>query len=214
MKNFFNHLRIYIFRGLLAIIPILLCVVAIRLLYVLIDQKIMSILRKFVDISFIPGFGILLLLFCLYMIGLIVSNIMGRQIFKFIENISERIPFIKFIYGVGKQLSHGLSLTEGQSQAFKKALFVRMNDGVWAPAFLMNSVVDPQTKEELWFVLIPTSPTPGSGFVCLVKPSQTFDPGWTVEECLKSIVSIGIIIPSQLVNEGKTFTKLTNSNST
>lgn len=199
-KGIFDHIRTCVFRGLLAIIPLLLCALAIQLLYVLIDKKVMSFLGKFVDIRQVPGLGIVFLLLSLYLIGLIVSNIIGRQFFRFIDNITERIPFIKVIYSAGKQLAQGLSVADGKSQAFKKALLVKVNENLWVPAFLMNSKVDPDTDEELFFVLIPTAPTPGSGFVAMVKANQTMDPGWSVEECLKAIVSVGIIVPEKLAN--------------
>src|ERR1017187_2831624 len=98
MKNFIIHARSYILRGLFAIIPLLLCITAIRLLYVLIDKQVMKFLAQFIDIRQIPGLGIILLLICLYFIGLIFSNVIGRQILRFIESISERIPIIKIIY--------------------------------------------------------------------------------------------------------------------
>ncbi len=199
MKKFFTHLRNHIFQGLLAIIPLLLCYFALQLLYVLIDKKVMGFLGRFIHIGHIPGLGTLLLLFFLYLIGLIVSNIVGHQFFKLIERISKRIPFIKTIYGVGKQLSQGLSAADRGQQAFQKAVLVKLEgNGLWALAFVMSSVVHRETNEEYLFVLVPTSPTPTSGFVFVVKTSQTIDPGWSVEECLKAVVSIGIIPPPDI----------------
>jgi uncharacterized membrane protein len=191
------HIRKYIFRGLFAIIPLLLCAFSIRLLYVLIDRKILVFLNQFIDIHLIPGLGILLLVLFLYLIGLIVSNIAGKQFLKFIEQITERIPLIKTIYGIGKQLSQGLSVADSEKQAFKKAVLVKL-DGtqLMVPAFVMNSIITKE-NEEFFFVLIPTAPTPASGFVCVVKADQVTDPGWTVEECLKALVSVGIIIPKE-----------------
>src|SRR5271170_2656402 len=122
MKNFFIHIRMYMLRGLLAIIPLLLCITAIRLLYFLIDKQIMRFLAQYIDIRQIPGLGILLLLISLYFIGLIFSNVVGRQIFSFIGNITERIPIIKFVYSIGKQISDTLSMTDPHKQAFKKAV--------------------------------------------------------------------------------------------
>ena len=197
-KGLFQHMGVCIFRGLLAVIPLALCVFVITLVYNLIDKNIMEFLEKFIKIRQIPGLGILILLLTLYLVGLIVSNIIGRQFFKIIDSITERIPFVKVIYGAGKQLAQGLSVADGQSKAFKKALLVKAHDNLWVPAFLMNTKIDPKTGEELWFVLIPTAPTPGSGFMAIVKPSTTIDPGWTVEECLKAIVSVGIILPEKL----------------
>ena len=71
MKNILKHLQTYIFRGRFAIIPLLLTVLAITLLYKLIDKRVMSFLDHYVEIRQIPGMGILLLLISLYFIGLI-----------------------------------------------------------------------------------------------------------------------------------------------
>ena len=37
-----------------------------------------------------------------------------------------------------------------------------------------------------------------TGFVFLVKQEQTVDPGWTVEEALKMVISAGIISPASI----------------
>ena len=185
-------------RGLLAIVPLLLCAVSIQLLYTLIDKKIMVFLGQYFEVRQIPGLGILLLLVSLYLTGLILSNILGREFLKFVDNISVKIPIIGSIYSVGKQLTQSFSVDE-PNQAFKKAILVKLNqDEVWTPGFVMNSIVNAKTKENMLFVYIPTVPTPTGGFVFIVKESQTMDPGWTVEECLKVIVSMGIISPKQI----------------
>jgi uncharacterized membrane protein len=194
-KKVFKHIQVFMFRGLLAVIPILLCWLAVHIMYVFIDKRIMVFLSKYFEVRKIPGMGILLLLLSLYLLGLIVSNIIGHRIFKLFEDITQRIPFINTIYGAGKQLSHGLSMADGK-QTFQKAVLVKLgNDGLMIPGFIMNSITSPVTKEEYFFVLIPTAPTPASGFVCVVKANQIHDPGWTVEECLKAIVSVGIVTP-------------------
>jgi len=201
MKHFFNHIRIYILRGLLAIIPLLLCVTAIALLYKFIDKQIIKFLAQYIrffDIHQIPGLGILLLLISLYFIGLIFSNVAGRQIFKFIGNITERIPIIKFIYSIGKQISDTLSMTDPQKQAFKKAVLVNaFNGSGWMLGFITGSIKD-QEGGELFKVFVPTAPHPLTGIIFIFKPSQTLDCGWTVEEALKMIVSVGIISPEKI----------------
>lgn len=202
MKQFFSHVRTYIFRGLLAIIPLVLSIIAIRLLYFLIDKRVMGFLEQFIHVRQIPGLGILLVLICLYLIGLVVSNVVGKQIFHLISSISERIPVIKAIYQVGKQLSESLSATEDK-QAFKKALLVDcLPGGGWTLVFVTGSVKDENTGEDLLKVFVPTVPNPTTGFIFFVKPSQTMDPGWSVEEALKMIVSAGIIAPPQIKKQG------------
>ena len=88
MKSFFNHIRVYVLRGFLAIIPIALCFLAVRVLYLLIDKRVMVFLNQYIAVRQVPGLGILLLLICLYFIGMVVSNIVGRQIFHLIEQIT------------------------------------------------------------------------------------------------------------------------------
>ena len=202
MKQFFSHARTYIFRGLLAVIPLLLSVIAIQLLYVLIDKRVVAFLDRFIHVRQIPGLGILLVLICLYFIGLFVSNFVGKQIFSFIGTITERIPVIKAIYQVGKQLSESLSVT-GDKQAFKKALLINcVSGGLWTVAFVTGTVKDENTGEEFLKMFVPAVPNPTTGFIFLVKASQTVDPGWTVEEAVKMIVSAGIIAPAQMKKQG------------
>src|SRR5262249_29943337 len=149
----------------------------------------------------IPGLGLLLVLTCLYVVGLTVSNVLGRQLFLLIEYITNRIPIIKAIYQVGKQLSESLSVTGGK-KAFQKALLIDCNNnGVWTVAFVTGTVKDEKTREDLLRMFVPTVPNPTTGFVFLVKPSQTIDPQWTVEEALKMVVSAGIISPAQINGE-------------
>lgn len=202
MKQFFSHARSYIFRGLLAVIPLLLCVLAVKFLYEMIDKRVMSFIDNFVQVRQIPGLGILLVLVCLYFIGLVVSNVLGREAFRLIERISERIPFVKAIYQVGKQLSDSLSLGEGK-KAFQKTILMDCNNnGVWVVAFVTGKTTDQRTGEELLRVFVPTVPNPVTGFIFLAKPSQTVDPGWTVEEGIKMIVSAGIVAPPQVKKQG------------
>ncbi len=198
MKNFLAHAGSYILRGFLAITPLLLCVATVLLLYDFIDKRVIIFISHFVNIRHIPGLGIVLLLALLYLLGLILSNVVGKQILKFIESISEQIPIIKVIYGVGKQLTETLSVADPQKQAFKKAVLVSSFEGKgWMLGFVTGNIKD-LNGEELLRVFVPSAPHPLTGIVFILKPSQVLDCGWTVEEALKMVVSIGIISPEQI----------------
>jgi len=195
MKKLFIYLGGYILRGTLIVIPFCLCWSAIWILRKFIDSQVLKFLAQYFDIRQIPGLGIVLLLLSLFIIGLLFSNVLGRHILKFIDSVAERIPIIKFIYGIGKQISDTLSMTDPQKQAFKKAVFVSsFNGNGWMVGFLIGSIKD-QNGEELLRVFVPSSPHPLTGIVFIVKPSQILDCGWTVEEALKMVVSIGIVSP-------------------
>ncbi len=196
VKNLLNHVKIYILRGLLAVIPITLSFLAIRFLYVIIDKRVMRMVEQIIGFRF-PGLGILLVLTVLYLLGLAASNVVVKQFLGLIERITDHIPLIKTTYHVGKQLSVTLSLPE--SQVFKRAILVEyLKPGIWTVGFVTGTVIDRESGEKLLKVFIPTPPNPTSGTMVVVKESQTRDPGWTIEEAMKTVISGGIIGPSEI----------------
>jgi len=195
MKNFLSHTRVYIFRGIFAIIPLVLSYLALQFLYVVIDKRIIGLFDQYIGVK-IPGLGILILLVVLYFIGLITSNVIGKQLLHLLERIIKRIPLINTTYHIGKQLSTSLSLPE--KQLFKKVVLVQLKPGVWTVGFVTGVIKDSRTGEDLLRVLIPTVPNPATGFVLIVKASEAVDSKWSVEEALKIVISGGIIGPDDV----------------
>jgi uncharacterized membrane protein len=197
MKTIFNHLKIFIFRGLLAVIPLVLSYFVIRFLYLTIDKQIMDIIYEFVGFR-IPGLGIAILFVFLYFLGVVASNVTGRQIFNLFEKITRKIPLIRTTYQIGKQLSDTLALPE--RQVFKKAVLVNfLKPDIWTVGFVTGIIIDTKNNDEKLFkVFVPTPPMPTSGTMILVKESQMRDPGWTIDEAMKAVISGGIIGPAEL----------------
>ncbi len=197
MKSFFRHMKTYILRGLLAIVPLALCFFSVRILYTTIDRRFTPMVEKIVGFTF-PGLGILLVLATLYVLGVVTTNVVGRQFFGTIERIANRIPLIKTIYQLGSQLAVTLSLPE--KQVFKRAVLVEyLKPGIWTIGFVTGTISDRKSNDEaLLKVFVPTPPNPTSGTVVAVKESQTRDPGWSVEEALKYVISAGVIGPTEI----------------
>jgi len=197
MKGIFKHLKSYVFRGLLAVIPLGLTAFAIKILYTTIDKRIAGLIEEIIGFSF-PGLGVLLLVAVLYFLGLIVSNVLGRQIFGLLNRIANRIPLVKITYNVGRQLSSSFSLPE--KQVFRRAVLVEyLKPGIWTIGFVTGTIVDKGNNDELLLkVFIPTPPNPISGTMVMVKESQTRDPGWSIDEALKAVISGGVIGPTEI----------------
>jgi uncharacterized membrane protein len=139
----------------------------------------------------------------LYLVGLIASNIVGRQFFRLIDRIVDRIPLIRTTQKIGRQLVDTLLLPE--KQVFKQAVLVPyLKPGIWTLGFVTGKLQDMQNDGEVILkVFVPTPPTPFAGTMILVRESMTRDPGWTVEEALKMVISGGIISPPAIgVGEG------------
>ena len=197
MKKLMNHIKKYIFRGLLAVVPLFLTYLAVKLLYTSIDQRAVNIVHYFFGFKF-PGLGIILVLVSLYLLGLLASNIVGKQALGLVERITNYIPLIKTTYKVGKQLGATLSLPG--KQVFKRALLVEyLKPGIWTIGFVTGEVIDTKNNDEkLLKVFVPTPPNPASGTMVVVRESETRDPGWTVEEAINAVISGGIIGPEEL----------------
>ena len=197
MRKLIRHIKRHIVRGLIAIIPFGLSLFAILFFYNTIDKRIMVLVDRVIGFSF-PGLGILLMLLMLYIVGLVASNVMGRQLLGLVEKITDHIPLIKTTYKIGQQLSVTLSLPE--KQIFKRAVLVEyLKPGIWTIGFVTGEVIDRKHNDEkLLKVFVPTPPNPTSGTMVLVKETQTRNPGWTIEEALKAVISGGIIGPTEL----------------
>jgi uncharacterized membrane protein len=197
MRGFFKHLRTHIFRGFLAAIPLGLSLLVIRFFYLTVDTRITGIIEKYLGFR-VPGLGILLVLILLYLLGLVASHWLGRKAFSLIDGVTTRIPLIKTIYTLGKQLAEALSIPG--KQAFKRAVMIEhFRPGLWSIGFVTGAVVDRgKPDEKMVKVFIPTAPNPTTGFVVMVKESQLRDLPWTVSEAMNSIISGGIVGPEEI----------------
>jgi uncharacterized membrane protein len=197
MPRFFAHLRRFIIRGALALIPIALPAIAVYLLYDFIDRRIVGLVEKLLRISF-PGLGIILLLLVLYLVGVIVSNILGRRVLDGLEELIDRVPGFNAIYRLGKQLSGTLSQTGEQALFRRPVLVPYAAPNQWQIGFVTGTLRSEETDEEMLRVFVPTPPNPATGLVYIVKASNVRDPGWTVEEAMQCLMSGGIVGPDTM----------------
>ena len=195
MNHFFLHIRQNIFRGLLAMIPISLSLLALFFLSQQIDRRVMVFLDQYYDFKHIPGFGIAVLLFFLLFIGIVVSHLVGRNILKGVDAVFMSLPVIKQIYSLAKLMSNKVSLDDNH-EVLKKTLLINYpNANQWTIAFLTGRVKREEDKD-LLTVFVPYA-HPVFGFVFLVEESKVIDPGWPVDQGLKMIVTLGLVAPTQ-----------------
>ena len=107
-----NKIQKYIITGIMSIIPIGLTYWIIKTLFIFFSKPgktIISYIFKVNDITnqwimylqYLLGF-ILTIIF-LYLLGLIISNVLGKKLYKFFEYLLEQIPVVNRIYKSIKQ---------------------------------------------------------------------------------------------------------------
>ena len=196
MKNFVQHAKKYIFAGLLAIVPLGLVYFVLRFIYLFIDQTVMNLFFKVFGFR-IPGLGLVIIILLLYFIGLFSRNFLGKWLFHIFERIARKIPIVGTTYQVGKQISNTLSLPE--KQVFKRVVLVNyLNKDTYTLGFVTGSLEDKKTKEKLCKVFIPTPPNPTTGTMIIIPESSVIDPGWSVEDGIRTVISAGIIGPQEI----------------
>ncbi|OVE75541.1 hypothetical protein BVX98_07440 [bacterium F11] len=197
MKRILKHIRKKFIAGLLAIIPLGLTIFAIKFFYILIDNRLMGWVDNAFGVS-IPGLGIILIILLLYFLGVFASNLLGKKLINLFEQIIERIPIIKTTYNLGKQVSSAFTLPS--RDLFKRVVLVDyLKEGMWTIGFVTGDIID-HTKNDMKLlkVYIPTPPNPTSGTIVLVKETETRDPGWSIEQAIKMVISAGIIGPTEI----------------
>jgi len=191
----------YLVAGLLVWIPVGITVWVLHFILTTLDQTLLLLpeaARPEKLFGFpIPGLGVLLAFAILLLTGVVAANYFGLRLIRFWEAILGRIPFVKSIYSSVKQVSDTLLSDTGN--AFRKALLVEFpHENSWTIAFLTGAPAPAVAKhfgEEHVSVYVPTTPNPTSGYFVMVPKSRVRDLDMTVDEALKYVVSMGVVVP-------------------
>jgi uncharacterized membrane protein len=194
--------RRYLVAGLLVWLPIVATVLVVRFILNLLDQTLLVLpasLRPETLLGVhVPGFGAVLAVLILLATGLLVTNIIGRSLVGAWEELLNRIPFVRVVYGGVKTFSTTILSNSGDS--FKKVLLIEYPRlGLWSIGFQTASDVRfsaRQGPEAQVCVFIPTTPNPTSGFIVLVPRSQTVELDVSVDAAMKMIVTLGVVVPA------------------
>ena len=151
----------------------------------------------------IAGFLIALIVVCV--VGALLASVVGRSLWRMVEKFIMNTPVLSKVYPYVKQITDFLFAQEEQEKLpFSRVVAVEYpRKGIWSLGLVTGSgltkVVD-NVRKEFLTILIPTSPTPFTGFVIMVPKKQTMDMDMTIEEAFRFTVSGGVITPDQKQN--------------
>jgi len=116
-----------------------------------------------------------------------------------------RTPGLRGIYPYIKQVTDFfLTQAEQKKLSFSKVVAVEYpRKGIWSIGLITGTglkKITEEVKKELLTVLIPTSPTPFTGFVIMVPKKQTIEMDITIEEVFRFLVSGGVITPDKQID--------------
>lgn len=145
----------------------------------------------------IPGLGVLFILLVVLLTGILVANFIGRAFVGGWESLMHRVPVVRSIYSAAKNFAEIVFSDSGH--AFKNVLLIQYpRRGIYSLAFQTSSYLGEiqwRIGEDLVGCFVPTTPNPTSGFIILVPKKDVIELSMDVDEALKMIISLGVVVP-------------------
>ena len=193
MNHITQKFRSKLFAGLATLLPLYLTFIVIKFLFTKLEEMSGPILKK-INLD-IPGLGIILTILLVYILGLLVTNFLGKKIFDIGERLVKKVPIVNMIYTTLKQITD--TFTKGSMDAFKGAVYIEYpRKGLWTMAFISGESIS-KDGVSFYHLFVPTTPNPTSGFFLMIPQSDTIKSGMSVENGLKTIISGGLLAPKK-----------------
>lgn len=198
-----SSIRRWLLAGLLVLVPLAITLAVLNWIVGTLDQTLQILPVAWHPdrlLGFhIPGFGVLLMLLIVLLMGAITSNFFGKKLVHWGNSLLSRIPIVRSIYSSVKQVSDTLFSENGN--AFRKALLVQWpREGVWTIGFLTGQpggdVVNHLPGNYL-SVYVPTTPNPTGGYFVMLKQSDCIELKMSVDEALTYVISMGVVAPAK-----------------
>ena len=199
-------LKKYLITGVLVWLPIAVTIWAMTYIISAADRLISLLPESWQPQHFwgfnIPGLGIVAATVVLFVTGVFAANVLGRRILGAWDSLLGRIPVVKSIYSSVKKVSE--SLLSDSSRSFKTPVLVPFpQPGIWTIAFVSGHIPDklkgslPQNDDYI-SVYVPTTPNPTGGYYIMVKKSDVRELDMSVDQALKYVISLGMVMPDDL----------------
>ena len=197
-----TSVRRWLLAGLLVLVPLAITLGVLNWIVATLDQTLLILPQSWHPDKLLgfhlPGFGVLLTLAIVLLMGAITSNFLGKKLVVWGNALLSRIPIVRSIYSSVKQVSDTLFSENGN--AFRKALLVQWpREGVWTIGFLTGmpggDVVNHLPGDYL-SVYVPTTPNPTGGYFVMLKKSECVELKMSVDEALTYVISMGVVVPA------------------
>jgi uncharacterized membrane protein len=196
-----QRLRRYLVAGLLVWLPIVVTIFILKFLVGLMDQTLLLVPARWrpeAVLGFgIPGLGLVLAVIVLLFTGVAVTNLVGRRLVGWWEDLMKRIPVVRSIYSGAKTFTETVFTPKGQ--AFKRVLLVQYpRQGIWTMGFQSGDEVSEASHlsgQRLVCVFIPTTPNPTSGFIIMVPREEVRPLQMSVDDAMRWIFTLGVVSP-------------------
>jgi len=194
--NFRKIIRRQFLAGLAILLPIGLTIYIVWILFNLVSKGFSPLLIRIpflreMPILMLRVIGLLITFVIIWIIGVVATNIVGRKILKLPEVLLLKAPVVNRIYQTIRQIVQTIIVSK---TALRQVVLVEYpRKGFYAVAFV-TKIYEEKGKRK-FYLLIPTTPNPTTGFFAIVPEEEVIPLKMTVEDGMKLVVSAGIITP-------------------
>lgn len=183
-------LRRIFLAGIFTVIPVYVTIVVIQMLLRFMDNILAPVVERVIGFR-ILGLGLVMVVLFLFLLGLFVTNILGRWMINKLEKFVMKIPIVSNIYSTIKQIVQTFS--PEKRGAFQKVIWLEYpRRGMWSLGFVTGESASADGVP-YYNVFIATTPNPTSGLVILIPKAESVESGMSVEEGFKLLISGGMI---------------------
>ncbi len=194
-------IRKWLLAGLLVIVPVAITIWVLDWIVSTLDKTLLILPESWQPdriLGFhVPGFGVLLALAVLLVVGATTSNFLGRKLVDWWDLLLHRIPVVRSIYSGVKQVSDTLFSENGN--AFRTAVLLQWpREGVWTIGFVTGTPGGDAVTylpDDCLSVYVPTTPNPTGGYFVMLRKSDCIELKMSVDEAFKYVVSMGVVVP-------------------
>lgn len=148
----------------------------------------------------VPGFGLLIAVILITLIGILGKNLIGRTVVEFGESLLDRTPLVRSLYKGLKQIFE--TVLRERTNSFKKVGMIEYpSPGLWSLVFVATDVkgeIASRFNEkgmEMVAVFLPPTPVPTAGFLIFVEKGKIMELDMSVEDAAKLLISGGLVSP-------------------
>jgi uncharacterized membrane protein len=204
-----RSVRRYLVAGMLVWLPILATIWVVSFMLRIMDRTLLLLpphYRPEALVGFsLPGVGAVFALIVVLLTGLLVTNLIGRRLVVWGEDLLNRIPLVRTIYGGVKSFAESV-LT--QSNSFRRVVMVEYpRAGAWSIGFLTADDVPEITAklgEPHVAVYISAALNATAGYLVVLPRRQVIELDMSVDEAIKMIITCGAVIPHLHADVAKT----------
>jgi uncharacterized membrane protein len=205
IKRFISWIKKNFVTGIITILPFALTIYIIYFFIIKTDNLLGGYLLKYFNLK-IPGLGFIIIIFVIFILGLLVRNYLGAKLLLFSEYIIDKMPFINRLY---KSIKHvTTSLIGSGKNIFKSVVLIEYpRKGVYSLGFVtenmnnsFNEKINGLKTSNYYAIFIPSTPNPTTGYLLYIKKKEVIQLDITVEEAMKIILSGAIVKGKQFGN--------------